>query len=214
MTPRARILPAEGASCAQRWLGPGVSEPTRRRIAREEIEARLAAERIVGEARSQAEALIAETRTEAASTLAAASREARQEAHAELAARWLALRQAEQGALACAGERIVPVAVVLAERLLGASLALEPSRIVDLARTVIDEARGARRAVIDAHPLDADELKQRLTTNGLEVQSIEIRRDEALARGEVRLHTDVGTIDARLAPRFERLAAALRDALK
>jgi flagellar biosynthesis/type III secretory pathway protein FliH len=51
-------------------------------------------------------------------------------------------------------------------------------------------------------------------TAGLDVQSVEVRDDGALARGELRLHTDVGTIDARLAPRFERLAAALRDALK
>jgi flagellar biosynthesis/type III secretory pathway protein FliH len=98
--------------------------------------------------------------------------------------------------------------------LLGTSLALEPSRIVDLARAVIEEARGARRAVVDAHPLDAEELLERLTKCGLELQSIEIRCDGALARGELRLHTDVGTIDARLAPRFERLAAALRDALE
>jgi flagellar biosynthesis/type III secretory pathway protein FliH len=41
-----------------------------------------------------------------------------------------------------------------------------------------------------------------------------VRSDAALARGELRLHTDLGTIDARLAPRFERLAAALRDAIK
>jgi len=52
-----------------------------------------------------------------------------------------------------------------------------------------------------------------LTTAGLDVQSIEIREDPSLARGELRLQTDLGTIDARLAPRFERLAAALRDAL-
>ena len=45
------------------------------------------------------------------------------------------------------------------------------------------------------------------------VQSIEIREDPALGRGELRLQTDLGNIDARLAPRFERLAAALRDAL-
>jgi flagellar biosynthesis/type III secretory pathway protein FliH len=41
-----------------------------------------------------------------------------------------------------------------------------------------------------------------------------VRGDVALARGELRLHTDLGTIDARFAPRFERLAAALRDAFK
>jgi flagellar assembly protein FliH len=214
VTPRARILPCGEASRARPLLAPGVSDGTRRRIGREEIEARLAAEGIVRDARARADALIAETAKKAETLVVAAVREAREAANAELAAKWLALRQTEAGAIARDGERVISLAVALAERLLGASLALEPSRIVGLARAVIDEARGARRAVVEAHPLDAVELLQRLTTNGLELQSIEIRGDDALARGELRLHTDVGTIDARLAPRFERLAAALRDALE
>jgi flagellar assembly protein FliH/type III secretion protein L len=104
--------------------------------------------------------------------------------------------------------------VALAERLLGAALALDPSRIRELARGVLEEARGARRAIVEAHPLDAEELRTRLSADGLDLQSLEVRSDEALARGELRLHTDLGTIDARLTPRFERLAAALRDALR
>jgi flagellar assembly protein FliH len=214
VTLRGRVLPAQDASRARPLLEPGVSAGVRRRIAREEIEARLVAERIVSDAQATADALIAEAKAQAAGIIACAGQEARQEASAELAAKWLALRQAEASAIAGEGERIVPLATVLAERLLGTSLELEPSRIVDLARAVIAEARGARRAVVDAHPLDADELVERLTKGGLELQSIEIRGDGALARGELRLHTDVGTIDARLAPRFERLAAALRDALE
>jgi flagellar biosynthesis/type III secretory pathway protein FliH len=68
--------------------------------------------------------------------------------------------------------------------------------------------------VIDAHPLDAEALQTQLSITGLDIQSVEVRPDAALARGELRLHTDVGIIDARLAPRFDRLAAALRDALE
>ncbi len=214
MTLRARILPAAEASRARPLLAPGVSDGRRRRIAREEMEARLAATRIEDDARTRADALLAAARAEAEGSVATATREAREEAGAELAAKWLALRQAEAGSIRREGERVISLAVALAERLLGVSLDLEPSRIVDIARTVIDEARGARSAIVEAHPLDAGELRQRLTTNGLELQSLEIRSDDALARGELRLHTDVGTIDARLAPRFERLAAALRDALE
>jgi flagellar assembly protein FliH len=214
VTARGRIVPASDASRAQPLLGPGASDGPRRRIAREELEARLAAERIVGDAQARADAIGAEARSHAAAALAAAGEEARREAHAELAAKWLALRQVEQGAIVREGDRLIPIAIVLAERLLGAALALDPGLIVDLARSVIDETRGARRAVIEAHPLDADELTERLTTNGLGLHSLEVRSDERLARGELRLHTDLGTIDARLAPRFERLAAALRDALK
>jgi hypothetical protein len=92
-------------------------------------------------------------------------------------------------------------------------LALDPTRIASLARAIFAEARGARRAKVDAHPSDASVLREPLTTAGLDVQSIEIREDPTLARGELRLQTDLGNIDARLAPRFERLAAALRAAV-
>src|SRR5258708_14559558 len=210
--PRARILHAAQASRAEPLLAPGPSELQRKRITREELGARAAAERIVEEAREHADALLANARAEAEGAAAAAAQQAEQEARAELAARWLALRAEEQRRLESDMDRIVPLAVALAERLLGASLGLQPERIVPLARGVIDEARGARRAAIDAHPLDAETLRRTLTDAGLDaVRSVEVRDDAALARGELRLHTDVGTTDARLAPRFERLAAALRD---
>jgi flagellar biosynthesis/type III secretory pathway protein FliH len=211
--PRARVVRAEDATRAAPLLAPGPSDTQRRRIAREEIEARLASERIVDEARAAAEALVARAKEEAVAAGAKAAREAQESANAELAARWLALRAAEGPALEREKERIVAVAVALAERLLDAALELDPARIADLARAVLAEARGARRAVIHAHPLDVDALRRHLTTAGLGVQTVEVRADEALARGALRLHTDVGIIDAQLSPRLERLAAALRDAL-
>jgi flagellar biosynthesis/type III secretory pathway protein FliH len=214
VTPRARVVRSPDADRAKPLLERGIGDARRSRIAREEIEARLAAERTLLEARAAAEAIRDEARASALDAIADAVHRAREEASAELTAKWIALREREHAALGRDRDRVVVTAVALAERLLGASLALEPSRIGDMARAVLDEARGARRAVIEAHPLDADELRQRLTGDGLHLQSIDVRSDAALARGELRLHTDLGTIDARLAPRFERLAAALRDALE
>ncbi len=214
MIPRARVIPALGADQATPLLDPGIGKPRRRRMAREELEARLTAERVVQDAQAAAEAIVAEGRQRAAGATAAAIEDAREQALTHLTAQWLALRERERAAMGRDQDLVIRAAVALAERLLGASLALDPARIGELARGVLDEARGARRAVVEAHPLDADELRGRLTGDGLDLQSIEVRSDEALARGELRLHTDLGTIDARLAPRFERLAAALRDALK
>jgi flagellar assembly protein FliH len=191
----------------------GPSPVQRKRLAREELEARLEAERILREARSEADRVVAEARAQAVHAGARALREAEEQAHAALAARWLALREAERKELEAGGGRVVALAVALAERLLGASLELDPGRVAHLARQVIAESGGARRAVIDAHPLDADALRRHLTGSGLDLQSIEVREDSSLARGDLRLYTDLGTIDARLASRFDRLAAALRDAV-
>ena len=168
MTPRARVITGPAVDRAAPVLERGVGEPRRRRMAREELEARLAAERVVQDAYGAAEAILADARARGASAGAAALEEARREADTALAARWVALRQREHEAAGRDADRVIAVAVALAERLLGASLALEPSRIVDVARTVLDEARGARRAVIEAHPLDASELRQRLTGGDLE----------------------------------------------
>jgi flagellar assembly protein FliH len=202
MISRARVLPRADAPRGEPLVSPRRGEAQRRHMAREELEARLAAERALEAARAEAAAVVAE-----------AVRNARGEADALLVARWVALRDAERRRWAEHSDRVVALAVVLAERLLGASLELDSARIAEIARTVLAEAGGARRAVIDAHPLDAAALAAELSEAPLGLESVEIRPDATLARGELRLHTDVGTIDARLAPRFERLATALRDAL-
>jgi flagellar assembly protein FliH len=212
VTPRARIVRGEGPLGEPLWR-PGPSEPQWRRLSRESLEARSKAEAIVLQARAHADAIVAQAKRDAEASVATAAREARERAETDLAARWLALRQRELETTESGSGRVVALAVALAERLLGAALELDPARITSLARAVFAEARGARRAKVDAHPADASVLRDQLTTAGLDVQSIEIREDSTLARGELRLQTDLGNIDARLAPRFERLAAALRDAL-
>jgi flagellar biosynthesis/type III secretory pathway protein FliH len=211
---RARIIRAASAREArQPALSLAPSPAQWRRIAREELEAKLTAERIVEEARAQAQTMVIRAREEAARTAGQADREAREQAEARLAAQWLVLERTEKERLQGDAQRVISVAVVLAERLLGAALELEPARVVDLARAAIAEARGARHIVVEAHPLDAGALRRHLQGAGLEMQSVEVCQNETLARGELRLQTDVGTIDAKLAPRLERLAAALRDAL-
>jgi flagellar assembly protein FliH len=214
MIPRARIVRAVGAPPARPLLAARPSESQRKRMVREELGARLDAERIVDDARAQAQKMLDDARSNAMGAAEAAVESAREEAHTRLVAQWLALRQAEHRGREQERERVVAMAVVLAERLLVASLELDPTRIGGLAQAVIAEAGGARRAVIDAHPLDAGPLRTQLDVTGLDIQSIEVRQDATLARGELRLHTDVGIIDARLAPRFDRLSAALRDALE
>ncbi len=212
--PRARVVRAADAPPAEPLFAAGLATAQRGRVVREELEGRLAAERLVREAESEAEALLARAREEAAALAERAANAAREEGDAQLAARWLALRDAESARLARDADRVVSVAVVLAERLLGAALGLEPSRIADLARSVLDEARGARRATIEAHPIDVRELRQRLPSAGLAIDAVELRENESLARGELLLHTDLGIIDAKLASRLDRLAEALRDALR
>jgi len=212
--PRARVIRGEDAARGVSLLSPGPGAKQRRRIAHEEIEARLMAERIVQEAHAKADAVLAGAKERAAVAADTALREAQADADVKLTARWIALRQAESRQMGDDTDRVLTVAVALAERLVGATLELDPTRIASLAGLVLAEARGARRAVIHAHPLDAEVLRTHFTGSTLDAQSVAIESDEQLARGALRLHTDVGIIDAQLASRLDRLADALRDALR
>jgi flagellar biosynthesis/type III secretory pathway protein FliH len=211
--PHTRVVRGEAATQAIPWVSPGPSPRQRRRIAREELEARLTAERVIQEAQVRVDALLHHASQQGAAAAEAARHDAQADADATLAARWIALRQAEALRVED-GARVVALAVALAERLIGAALELDPARIATLASGVLAEARGARRAVIHAHPLDAEVLRHHLSASDLDPESVTIEVDERLARGALRLHTDVGIIDAQLASRLDRLADALRDALR
>ncbi len=213
MTARARILRGEGAAGARPLFDPRGAGPARRRILREELEARDRGARIVEEAEAKADAIVAAARAEGVRAAAEQAREAADNARTEVVAQWLAVRQAEQARLDRMTDRLTTIATAMAERIVGASLELHPENIVQLARGVMAEARGARRAVIDAHPQDAVALAANLAGGAFDLAALEVREDSSLARGELRLHTDLGKIEARLASRFERLAAAIRGAL-
>ncbi len=211
--PRARIVRAAETGTLHPLLAPRAATASHKRIAREEVEAHFNAERIEREARARAEAILAEAWSKGAAAGQRAASEAREEAHARAIAQWIAVRRVEDARLAADADRVVTLAVVLAERLIGASLEVEPTRVASIAQSVLAEARGARRATLEAHPLDAEVLRQHLATLGLQAGAVDVRDDPALARGALRLHTDVGILDAQLAPRLERLAVALRDVL-
>ena len=213
-TNRVRVIPASDVGAAP-FASPQRSESADRglvRVTREELEGRDHALRIVAEARRRADEIVRQAEHAAREAVARARRDTIEEHEAVLAARWLALTRSQASALERDADRVVSVGVAVAERLFGCILTMDPSRIVDVARTVLDEARGARTAVFFAHPADAKALSTKLAEAGFGPCSVEVREDPALGRGDLRLQTDIVNIDAKHAPRLERLAAALRSA--
>jgi len=206
---RARLIP--GAT-GRPLVAPRPSESLVRRVAREELEAKEAAARILLEARAQGERIVAEARARAESVAAQAAREAAEAEQAKLAATLLVLRAREEHAAEAELDRSVQLAAVLAERLLGESLRVDPQTVAKLARQALAEAQGARTVRIEAHPDDVLGLQQHLALLQI-AQVASVVPDATLQRGSLRLHTDLGTIDAQLRPQLERLARALRDAL-
>jgi flagellar biosynthesis/type III secretory pathway protein FliH len=111
-------------------------------------------------------------------------------------------------------DRIVSLSRVLAERLLGTALDLEPETIVKLAHGVLAEARSAERILLYAHPAQVAVLESATAVFDPEGRVHRISGDPTLSVGDVRLETELGTVEARLDAELDRLAHHLRDALR
>lgn len=216
MIGRGRVLTRQQAEAAVPWPAPAGAPrplPFGRVAPPRLVEASAEATRILTQARLQAEQLLASAERQAADLKLRAEAEARAEASAKLAAHALQLATHEANADRRALDRCIELARLLAERLLGASLALAPEQVVALARQALTEARGARRLAILAHPEDAQLLSGALPSLGVAVETVRIVPDAQRARGSLRIETDIGVLDAELAPQLDRLALRLRETL-
>jgi len=216
MMGRGRILTREQAQGALPVRGRALPErglPFGRVVPKALVDASAEATRIVAKARVEAQTLVAAAERRAADLKLLAEAEARAEASAKLAAHALSLATHEAKADERSLERTVSLARLLAERLLGASLAVAPEQVVALAQQALREARGARRLSIVAHPEDAQLLSQSLPSLGVALDTLRLVADGSRARGSLRIETDIGVLDADLAPQLDRLALRLRETL-
>ena len=210
-----RVIKAEALGAAVS-LELEVDEKTLPRghlVRREVLEAAERARALVSAAEQHATRIVNEAQHAAAELRLRAEAEGRADAAAKVAARALALRHHEARADERALDRSVELARLLAERLLGESLRVAPEQVIALARQALGEARGARRILVLAHPEDAQILEHSLPALGLDPTSVQVRVDATRTRGNLRLETEIGVLDAELAPQLERLALKLRESL-
>jgi flagellar biosynthesis/type III secretory pathway protein FliH len=218
MIARGRVISQEEASAGTPVPLPRPPEassglPFGRVVPKVLVDASLEAQRLLAQASAEARAIVAAAERKAADLKLLAEAEARADATAKLAAHALALASYEAKADERGLERTVALARLLAERLLGASLALAPEQIASLAKQALSEARGARRLTIVAHPEDARLLSNTLPSMGVVIDTVQVVPDSARQRGSLRIETDIGVLDADLAPQLDRLALRLRETL-
>lgn len=182
-------------------------------VRREVLQAAERAARLVSDAEAAATRIVSDAERAAAELRLRAEAEGRADAAAKIAARALALRQHEARADERELNRSVELARLLAERLLGESLRVAPEQVIGLARQALAEARGARRIILIAHPEDAQLLEISLPALGLDPNTACVRADSARARGNLRIETEIGVLDAELSPQLERLSLKLRESL-
>lgn len=218
---RARILHA-GAGAVAELPAPEPRASTNRsraalvlrRIPAVEADAAERARELVTRAERQAAAILSQAQREASQARLQAEAQGRADAIAALAARAIALRTHESETAERQLDQLLELSRVLAERLLGEALRLDPERIVDLARQALREARGARQIVIEAHPDDVPVLERALETLAPNAHAVRILSLETRPRSNLKIVTDVGVLDADLSPQLERLTQKLRETLK
>jgi flagellar assembly protein FliH len=216
---RARVIrAADAGQLAPRRVPPSDLgrrvEPARARIvARPIAEALESARVILDEARAEAQQILARAEATANDLILQQQARARADALCLVVGEALELRKRQAELSKNVLDRSVDFATLLAERLLGEELALAPERIRALARQVLEEAAGARHAIIVAHPRDASELRAGLGGLGSLLDSVGIEDDAALNRGHIRVETELGVIEADLRGQLERLATQLRKLL-
>jgi len=210
-----RVLKAEALTGAER-VAPELEEKTLPRgqvVPKAVLQAAERAERLVRDAEQRAAQIVEDATRAAAELRLRAEAEGRADAAAKVAARALALRHHEARADERALDRSVELARLLAERLLGESLRVAPEQVLSLAKQALSEARGARRIHLIASPEEARILEQSLPALGLDPSTAQVRADAGRARGNLRIETEIGVLDAELAPQLERLALKLRESL-
>jgi hypothetical protein len=183
-------------------------------VQRSVAEARAEAARILTRAREEAQLILARAESTTSDLIVQQQARARADALCLVVGEALELRKRQADLQHQALDRNIGFATLLAERLLGEELSLSPERVRALARQALKEAAGARHAVVAAHPRDAAELRSGLSGVATLLDSIEIEDDAALARGHLRVETELGVIEADVRGQLDRLAAQLKKLLE
>ena len=214
---RARVLPrAQAAAAKVRPLprtessGAPAELPVARVVPRPVAEARAKADALLRQARDEAQSILSRAQAAAHDLIVQQQARARADALCLVVGEALELRKRQAELSKNVLDRSIAFATVLAERVLGEELELSPERIRALARRVLDEAAGARQAVVVAHPKDALELRNDLQSLGGLLDSIGISEDPKLSRGHIRVETELGIIEADLRGQLDRLAIQLK----
>lgn len=208
----ARIIKAEDAT--KRSFSVQHATPVGAKLVRRELlQAQAAAAEIVASAEKQAAASLQAATEAARGVEAEAKRRGYEEGLAEAARRAIHLVDEQQRDASRSVSRIVQLARLLAERLIGRSLQIDEATVRDMAMTLLGEVRGARRVQLTAHPEDARVIQGALDTRALAADVL-VDADSGLARGDFRLVTDIGTLEGSLGSRVAVLAKKLEEGLE
>ncbi len=192
---------------------PNVIEPSLGRVvSAEHMRFRHRAEQVVAEAESAAAELFAKTEKLILERESSIHEAARAEARAEVAELMMRLVAREQQLLEANRERIIELARLLAERVLGRVLTEHEACFREFAEQALSEVRGARQVTIVAGSRAIAVLSPHLAELGAHLPvTVALEESNMLGPTELRLLTDLGQLDASLSTQLEHLVMRLRE---
>ena len=135
---------------------------------------------------------------------------------ASLAEALAGIRSLEESATDRVEAQAVELSVQIAERVIAGTIAIEPSRLLDV-------VRGARRTVVErervtilVHPEDLDLMRESISavTDSLGgIEQIEVQEERRVSRGGAIVRTSLGEVDARLETKLDRARAVVESEL-
>ena len=164
-------------------------------------------------AEADAQALLVVARAEADRIRAAATAEGRERGLAAVtellvSARAEALRSRRAATLDLRG-----LAVKIAEKLLGRTLALDPAAVVDLTTEALRHAGEPKAIRIRSNPDDLALLESgrpRLLDRARSAGALHLEGDASIERGGCIIESELGSVDARLSVQLDAIERALR----
>ena len=146
------------------------------------------------------------------------------EAEAQMASAIAALRQAavaldaERERVSAAAETAaVELALKIAEQALAGAIAVDPARVVDVARGALRRLVDRERVTILVHPDDLDLVRSasdRLVTELGGIEHCDVQVERRVARGGAIVRTVEGEVDATLATKLGRAREVLEEELR
>ena len=186
----------------------------------------------LGDAKTQAQALVVAAEREAERIREEARRAALDEGYA--AGRADALRELAPSAEALAtalatarareievAERIerdaVGLAVMIAEKVVAGTIAVEPERVLDVIRGALRAIVERETVVLQVNPEDLELVREALTEIAASlggIDHLEVQGERRVDRGGALLRTNVGEVDARVHTKLDKARAAVESELR
>lgn len=176
--------------------------------ARAVLDAEAAAAELLRAAHQEADGIRRAAEEEYETWRAQAVREGEEQVARDTAQAQLAALQVETRALDALREATIPLVLRATEKLVRATFDARPELVRSVIKDAIGQLRLASELSVDVHPDDLA-LAEALPP---QERPVAFRADATLARGECRVSSDVGAVDARFTTQLSALAAALRGA--